>query len=306
MKLVHVCVCQDKVQRPRETHYQFTPKDDGCTEELCVKLYLDPEKVHELRRTPVTPGPLTLTSTSNQGTDPVIPRTSGHVPISPQLSGVWAARSHVIRPLPLDTPSSAPPGPVRSYTSPEPVSVVLRGDNATRGAQLSSAGAVPYRREVAVNPVKGAWSKPGSGAAVVKSRTNVPRQRPASLGDSGSNESLSSEYSKARHLKHSISSPVGRRDDVGFRTGFNVKEGQFRGRSHDQYPKSRDHRRGSWHRVSKDRTKGERSRVGVLVEQEGENVGYQRSSSTTQAHQRRGEGEGISAKPYSEPSPRLE
>lgn len=288
---------QDHVQRPRETRYQFTPAkgDKSFTQELCIKLYLDPRKV-----TPQSPAP--------QGTDslvssPLLPRNQS----SPQLSGVWANRSHVIRPPLTPTTSVEPLGMPRPPTTP--TKSVMR--------QLSPSPDSSVKEKPPAK-LQGAWSKPGSGVAAVRSRgQSTPSQPPVSQDMRGV-----WPVGVTRTLQHSVSGPVGGREtgrnSRNRRRVVSASETHFeQQRSHDQQQGSHDPQRGLWQGSSgKDRTKGERSysdkrryhnsrNVPAIVEGQewDEGAGIQRSYSTTQAHQPQAqEGGGASSrKPFSEP-----
>lgn len=257
-----VLVLQKSVQRPRETLFQFHPEDSG-TQELCVVLTLDPGKSSH-----------------------TLPTTGASVPMSPNpgspvpLAGIWADRSHVIRPHPPSSdslrrpliPPSSPSDMSRTRPLFSPSISSSESSRSSRDSSLSS--------NVGAGQV-GAWGKPGSGAAVVK-RMGEPHPHAPHL------------HVTPKQLKHSTSGPVrghgqgpcnegSRRfsDDQG-------SQGQWKGQQ-----------RGSWCRVSNDR-KGERSKVGPIVEQER----YQRSHSTTQAHKQNQSNRKLHPhrKPHTEPN----
>lgn len=282
---------QDLVQRPRETRYQFEPSAAGCsTQELCVQLSLDPRKTNHRRMS--TPSP---SATAGGAAMSMTPTQS-----SPQLSGIWADRSHVIRPYLPTTPTRdslrrpllapSPPGTPGEEPSREPV--------ASREKPPQRSG------PPVVASLKGAWSQPGSGAAVVRSST-APRVRPRSP-----------PIDARRRLQHSVSGPVARQGanvgrshrESGYEQTSRDQRSHGQQRSHDQQWRPHDPQHRSPHRV---RSRGERSsapakqqrHVYPISEQEGEGPGYQRSCSTTQAHQNQSDRRSQSSrKPYSEPS----
>ena len=210
-------------------------------------------------------------------TSHALPMTGPSIPMSltpgspaPQLAGIWADRSHVIRPPPLNSdslrrPLIPPSSPNNMNTGPLSSPSSSQSPRSSRDSSLTSdvgAGKVGGW-QIGTGQV-GAWGKPGSGAAVVK-RMGEPHPQPPGP-----------HLHTARQLKHSTSGPV---------HAYNQRPSNQgpRQTSDDQGSQGQWKQRGreSWHRVSSDR-KGERSKVGPIMEQDER---YQRSHSTTQAHQ---------------------
>lgn len=116
---------QDKVQRPRDTHYQFTPTLNGGTEEICVKLLLQSQ---------ITP----LATPSPDNTATLVPFPPERTKSTPQLSGVWASRVHVIRP-PLNSSQATPPSP-SSLSSIKKVSTIKEAWPGSGGGSTKDGG----------------------------------------------------------------------------------------------------------------------------------------------------------------------
>lgn len=239
---------QPKVQRPRETHYQLVPHEESSTEELCAKLVLDPRNAS----TPYHPHPPTPPfskkdpQSPNSPSTPIFRNTS-----SPQLSGAWATRSQVIRPLP-SSPSAG----------------TLKAVHGRPGQQ-------PHPQVGRVG--QGAWANPGSGAAVVRSQA-----RASGGGMQAKRPLLHSMSGPLPHNNHPPSyrgrqRPISMTGTVLFEEGSPDPAEE----SHDQ---SRDSSSSSKH-VAQHRWKGKdipRDGGGDRrVPSSGE--AYQRSSSTTQA-----------------------
>ena len=316
---------QDIVVRPRETSYQFEPLETSCsTEELCVQLSLDPRKAHLRHLSTPSPGggAAAMSLSSSQS--------------SPQLSGIWADRSHVIRPRPPAMPRDSLRRPLAPTTPPRDLRRSFHSPSPDQDSSSTDGGLEmrepPQPQRGGVTPLKGAWSKPGSGAAVVRSSGAGP---PFAKAQGGTNRGVSPPIEALRHLKHSVSGPVARRGGVINRSRRHTSESSYdqmssydqqqksqqnrqwprdqqqkshdqQQRSHDQQQRSRDqqqrshgHQR-SWRRVGSTR---QYSQVNPIREQEGEGSGYQRSYSTTQAHQNQSDRKSqASRKPYSEPT----
>lgn len=278
-----------------------------------MKLTLDPRKVAAQRRIS-TPSPAVP-----PGGSPLTPTLS-----SPQLSGIWAGRSHVIRP-PLPPPSDPLRRPLLSPSPPPPPP--LGGDSEERNEHSSPAITNLTPHPQGVLPLKGAWSKPGSGAAVVRSSSGPP---PAAAKPQGV-----PPVETVQQLRHSARSPVATRG--GSLRRHNEREHAQRTQQQQQRPRessrdprqpggprepggprdpleSRPARDRQWRRTNSDRYRGDRSNLsarpqgqGSISEQEEEGLGagpgggwYQRSLSTTQAHQNR-KPHPTAKKPYSEP-----
>ena len=82
------------MKRPCETRYTFTPREEGNTEEICVKLFLRSSQDQSVARTPTTPvAPQSIASE-------IFSTASSSNASSPtrQLSGVWAQRAHLFQP----------------------------------------------------------------------------------------------------------------------------------------------------------------------------------------------------------------
>jgi hypothetical protein len=261
------------------------------------------------------------------------PSTSGAAAVtlptvqsSPQLSGIWANRSHVIRPYPSATPTKDMRWPLPSTTPTEDLNRPLHSPSPPASGD-EPAGAFKTleqhpQRGGAITQ-KGAWSKPGSGAAVVKSSSQGPPSVKAQ-GPGVANRGVSPPVVEGpRHLKHSVSGPMARGNVT--RSKRHASESGAEQISHDhqqrrswqqgsrdQHSRSRDHQQRSrgqnqrqWRRVGSMNS----GKVDTISEHEGEWSGFQRSYSTTQAHQiqsdrksRGGGGGANSRKPYSEPA----
>lgn len=186
---------QDRVHKPRETRYIFTPMESGNTEELCVKIELNPK----------TDKPTHLPPPSSESVTSEAPLTGKDLPTpsrsvsSPHLSGVWASRAQFIRP-PLE------PRDVLQLERTAPNSSTASLSNSTPNnsmtASVTSSGSgdsvrMPTQAQVFRGPtLRGAWSKPGStGAQIVKGGlTEAPQQRPMfSIGQHSSDSEVSSE-----------------------------------------------------------------------------------------------------------------
>lgn len=237
------------MQRPRETLFQFRP-EESSTQELCVVLTLEPgTSSHAL--------PTTGTSV------PMSPRPGSP---APQLAGIWADRSHVIRPRPPSSDSLR--RPLISPSSPNDITRTSFSPSSSESPRSSRLTSDVGAGQVGAGQV-GAWGKPGSGAAVVKRmgepHPHIPGPHPHTPGP---------HLPVARHLKHSVSGPIRAYCQGASNQGspHRISEGsQGQGKGQQK----------GWSRVS-DR-KGERSKVvGPILEQDER---YQRSHSTTHAHQ---------------------
>ena len=189
---------QDKVKKPCETRYTFTPKEDGNTEELCVKLFLQAAQ-------PSRPDPPLPTDSCVSTTSSVTPTTSipSRTLSSPQLSGVWATRSHVIRP-PLEP--RAIDSEVAAANRRE--SIDGMGHQVTKKSSAQSPAqnkTVKKKSSFVGQPLQGVWAKLGSSGALVvqtgggEERTKLSRETSpvhfaiGGISRTSSSSSLSSE-----------------------------------------------------------------------------------------------------------------
>lgn len=267
----------------------------GHTEELCIKLHLDPR-----RTAPQSP--------SHHNTEQGVPGSLPRTPSSPQLTGVWASRSHVIRPpLPTTPPADTFRKDVQQATPPsDSTNRSYRATTPTRTAPpTSNTGG---RGSVKARPPppqgQGAWAKPGSGAAVVRSSQSEGQSAPPrpQVGPMSGQVRGGSNVGGARTLKHSISGPT-------------VDSRHYTGNKPRRVQSANE--KGAWQNV-KDRPRGGRLSssasgkefrnryVPPIAESElEEGAGFHRSRSTTQAHEQGGgaRGRGQQRTPHSEPTP---
>ena len=284
-----------------------------------MQLHLDPKKTTPKSHTP------SIHTAQSIGSAP-IPRT----PSSPQLSGAWASRSHVIRPpLPPTTPPedlymrnirhATPPedSPVRPHLPTTPTSEDSFGSSSRDSL---SSNEISYSSKQAPPPgvwsnnrapPRGAWTKPGSGVAAVRSKgQSAGQSTPRVPGQQRGH------VTGPRALKHSMSGPINvqppKDRGANFRRGYqSAGEAQFaewRSRSSQQ----QERQKGVWSRGRKghygsDKRDYRHKYVQPIVESELEGAGFQRSYSTTHAHDEKGRGQdregGARRMPYSEPTP---
>ncbi|XP_064401768.1 mitogen-activated protein kinase kinase kinase 20-like [Halichondria panicea] len=194
---------KDKVLRPRETRYTFTPLEAGHTEELCVRIEI--KQKSDTRRLSVPLSDSVASDAPITGEEVVTPvrvRTNSN----PQLTGAWVARSHVIRP-PLE-PRTSTKTPDSSYPS--------SATNSVSSVASNDSDTVKAMSRLTQSKLQGVWSKTGTtGAQIVKRqqrggkmfniggpdagqrppRTHMPSREVCRVGDD-------------QALRHSISSPA--------------------------------------------------------------------------------------------------
>lgn len=146
---------KEKVHRPRETRYTFSPRDTGHTEELCVRIQLRPRSSNK-------PDNLLFDSVSMTSDAPITTHevvTPSRSVSSPHLSGVWRARAEVFRP-PLEP---------RTLTSGYQSSIT---DSVSSHHSLASSESETVKARRRLSNSQNAWSQTGStGAqAVVRKR----------------------------------------------------------------------------------------------------------------------------------------
>ena len=221
------------MKRPCETRYSFTPREEGNTEELCVKLCL--RSIPSVPRTPTTP--VAVQSFSSESFSTV---GSPNMSSTRQLSGVWAKRAEVLRPPLEGRDTFEYPSPTSSQTSDyateqfrhslsisnhQPPAKRSLSDNMSQAAvssshhhplpppqrhsggyysqSSSSSSQGSYRGGGGQQQtLQGAWATPGkTGAAVVQSSRNpsssgVFRDLSQAVGSGGSSSPM---FSLSRH-----------------------------------------------------------------------------------------------------------